>query len=273
MMDIARLPRTQKNALEKILYCAESEQLSPTFEELAGMLELKSKINARRAVIELETKGLVSMTRTRDKRIISRSVRPTRAAWDWWKSQGDEARSPAQAVAEEAGIVMAGEAEGVAAGNDQTEEPLLVGQVAAGQPTLAEEDASDNISLNSLFRGRYLSMLKVTGDSMVGDHIVKGDYVIVDSDAECKNGEMVVVVVNGEATVKRLWRQGDAFRLESSNPQHEPIVLRRDDESILQGKVIGVVRDQIRRRYRMTVDPDPADPKRQARRKSKSQEN
>ena len=90
---------------------------------------------------------------------------------------------------------------------------------------------------------------------MIGDHIVKGDYVIVDSDAECKDGEMVVVVVNGEATVKRLWRQGDTFRLESSNSQYEPIVVKSADESILQGKVIGVVRNQIRRRYRMTADP------------------
>jgi repressor LexA len=267
MTDIARLPRTQKNVLEKILYCAENEQLLvPTFEELAGMLELKSKINARRAVIELEAKGLVSMTRTSNKRIVSRSVRPTRAAWDWWKSQGDEMGSPAQAVAGEAGIATSGVADSAAAGTEQ--DPLLLGEVAAGQPTLAEENASGSISLGGLFRGRYLSMLKVTGDSMIGDHIVKDDYVIVDSDAECKDGEMVVVVVNREATVKRLWRQGDTFRLESSNPQYEPIVVKRGDESILQGKVIGIVRDQIRRRYRMTADRDPADRERRTRRQS-----
>lgn len=256
MTDIARLPRTQKNVLEKILYCAENEQLlAPTFEELAGMLELKSKINVRRAVIELEAKGLVSMTRTRNKRVVSRSVRPTQAAWDWWKSQGDEMRTSVQAVAGEAGIATSGGADGPTAGSEQVKDPLLLGEVAAGRPTLAEEDTSGSISLSSLFRGRYTSMLKVTGDSMIGDHIVKGDYVIVDSDAECKDGEMVVVVVNGEATVKRLWRQGDTFRLESSNSQYEPIVVKSADESILQGKVIGVVRNQIRRRYRMTADP------------------
>jgi SOS regulatory protein LexA len=266
--DIVRLPRTQKNVLEKILYCAENDLLAPTFEELAVMLEQKSKINARRAVMELKAKGLVSLV-IRNKRVVSRSVRPTQGAWDWWKSQGDETRS-SQAVTEEGNITASGEADIAAAGDDQVKDPLLIGQVAAGQPTLAEQDASDNISLNSLFRGRYLSMLKVTGDSMIGDHIVKGDYVIVDSDAECKDGEMVVIFVNGEATVKRLWRQDDTFRLVSSNPLQEPITVKRDDESILQGKVIGVVRDQIKRRYSTTPDRDPTDQERPVRRKSKS---
>jgi len=247
MTSTAKLPRTQKRVLENILYCAENELLAPTFEELAGMLERKSKINARRAVMELEAKGLVSMV-TRNGRVVSRSIRPTQAAWDWWKSQDDAVRNFAQPVTDEIAIGALEEAGNAAAEHEQDGEVLLMGQVAAGQPTLAEEDGSDNISLGSLFRGRYLSMLKVTGDSMIGDHIVKGDYVIINSDVECKDGEMVVVLVNGEATVKRIWHQRGGFRLESSNPQYEPIVVENGDESTLQGKVIGVVRDQIKRR-------------------------
>jgi SOS regulatory protein LexA len=257
MTDVARLPRTQKNVLEKILYCAENEQLAPTFEELAGMLEQKSKINTRRAVMELQAKGLVSMI-TRNRRVVSRSIRPTQAAWDWWKLQGGEIGSSLQGGVKEAGVVLPDEADSAATGNNQSEEVLLRGEIAAGQPTLAQEDTSDEISLNSLFRGRYLSMLKVTGDSMIGDHIVKGDYVIVNSDAECKDGEMVAVLIDGEATVKRLWRQGGAFQLESSNPQYGPITIDHGNDSILQGRVVGVIRDQIKRRYSMTADRDPA---------------
>jgi len=258
MTDIAKLPRTQKRVLEKILYCAENELLAPTFEELAGMLERKSKINARRAVMELQAKGLVSMV-IRNRRVVSRSIRPTQAAWDWWRSPDNDTHASSQPVADEADIAAHEETDNAGAEDEQGNEVLLVGEVAAGQPTLAEEDASDNISLNSLFRGRYLSMLKVTGDSMIGDHIIQGDYVIVNSDAECKDGEMVVVVVKGEATVKRLWRQDGGFRLESSNPQYEPIIVEHDDQSILQGKVIGVVRDQVKRRYRVAAVRDPTE--------------
>jgi SOS-response transcriptional repressor LexA len=83
---------------------------------------------------------------------------------------------------------------------------------------------------------------------MSGDFIFPGDYVVFDSDVECKDGEMAVVLVIGEATVKRIWRESKgAFYLESSNPKYDPITIRREDNPILQGKVIGIIKNHIRR--------------------------
>lgn len=254
MISAHRLPRTQKEALGQILHCAENNDMYPTFKELALMLKLKSNVNARRVVMELEAKGLVSLVRGSNKRVVSRSVRPTEAAWDWWKAQEDKAYHLAQAATTEKSAYIPEEAFRILAEGAPDEEVSLIGQVAAGQPTLTEQVTSNEISLVSLFRGRDLFMLKVTGDSMIGDHIVKGDYVVVSRDAELLDGEMVVAVVNDEATVKRLWRHKDTFRLESSNPEYEPIRIRRGDNSFLLGKVIGVVRDQIQRRYRNSGD-------------------
>jgi repressor LexA len=126
-----------------------------------------------------------------------------------------------------------------------------MGEVAAGKPTLATEDSSDHVSLGDLFRGTELFFLKVTGDSMSGDGILIGDYVVVDFDSRgrCEDGDMVVVSVNGEATVKRMWRDGNSFHLESSNPTYEPIIVEESEESLLLGKVVGVVRDHIKKGY------------------------
>lgn len=256
MTDIDKLPRTQKGMLEKIIYCAETEQLPPTFEELAGMLELKSKINARRVVMELQEKGLVSVTK-RNGRIVGRSVKPTSVVWEWRRLQKGERPEVTQHDVGERAVAAAEETDSEVAGEKRGDDLFSIGEVPAGLFRLAEEDTSENISLRSLFRGRSLYMLKVTGNSMIGDHIVEGDYVIVDSDAECTDGEMVVIFVRGEATVKRLRRQDDGFLLEPSNPRYEPIPVERSDQPILLGKIIGVVRDQIKRRYRLPADHYP----------------
>jgi repressor LexA len=85
----------------------------------------------------------------------------------------------------------------------------------------------------------------VRGDSMVGDNIIDGDCVIVTQDSEPNSGEMVIALINGEATVKRLRREGELIRLESSNPDQEkfpPIFVDYHDNSEIQGRVVGVIR-------------------------------
>lgn len=116
----------------------------------------------------------------------------------------------------------------------------LVGQVAAGQPILAEENVEDVLEIPGLIgaeAGDYA--LNVRGDSMRDAGILEGDIVIVRPGSEAENGEIVVALIGDEATVKRFRRQRDAVRLEAENPDYEPIVTR---DAELLGRVIGVFR-------------------------------
>jgi len=116
----------------------------------------------------------------------------------------------------------------------------LVGQVAAGAPILAEENIEDILEVPALLgaeQGDYA--LNVRGDSMQDAGILPGDVVIVRPATEASNGEIVVALLEDEATVKRYFREADAIRLQPENSAYEPII-SRDVEVI--GRVIGVFR-------------------------------
>lgn len=116
----------------------------------------------------------------------------------------------------------------------------LVGQVAAGSPILAEENVEDYHDVPDLAggdTGDYL--LCVRGDSMKDAGILDGDHVVVQRADDGVDGEIVVAVLEGEATVKRFFREADHIRLQPENDAHEPI--RATDISVV-GRVVGVVR-------------------------------
>jgi repressor LexA len=116
----------------------------------------------------------------------------------------------------------------------------VVGNVAAGEPILAEENIEDYYEVPSVIGGEgddYI--LKVRGDSMKDAGILEGDFVVVRPTDEAANGEIVVALLGDEATVKRFYRERNAIRLEPENEAHEPI---RTQEAELLGKVIGVFR-------------------------------
>jgi len=116
----------------------------------------------------------------------------------------------------------------------------LVGQVAAGQPVLAEENIEDYMQTPACAGGEdgeYL--LRVRGDSMREAGILQGDTVVVHSQDVAQDGEIVVALVGEEATVKRFFREEDHVRLQPENPSMEPI--RSRDVRIL-GKVVGLMR-------------------------------
>ena len=116
----------------------------------------------------------------------------------------------------------------------------LVGQVAAGQPILAEQNIEEYVEVPSFLR---LSdedfLLRVEGDSMIDAGIYNGDYIVVHAQATADNGEIVVALVDDEATTKRFYSERGKIRLEPENELYEPIVL---DEVELVGKVVGVIR-------------------------------
>ncbi|HHX25625.1 MAG TPA: transcriptional repressor LexA [Firmicutes bacterium] len=116
----------------------------------------------------------------------------------------------------------------------------LVGRVTAGLPVLAVENIEDYFPLPKDFGEQgTLFMLRVTGDSMIEAGILDGDYVIVRQQENAENGEIVVALLEDEATVKRFFKEKGKLRLQPENRFMDPIIV--EDASIL-GKVIGVVR-------------------------------
>jgi repressor LexA len=116
----------------------------------------------------------------------------------------------------------------------------LVGQVAAGQPVLAEENIEEYIAVPPIAGGDDGQfVLRVQGDSMKDVGIYEGDYVIVRGQDSAENGEIVVALVGEEATVKRFFREKDHVRLQPENDALEPI---RTREVKVLGRVVGVCR-------------------------------
>jgi len=116
----------------------------------------------------------------------------------------------------------------------------LVGLIAAGLPIEAVEDR-EFLDLEEMFVSSHGSfVLRVRGDSMIGDNIADGDYVICEKRETARNGETVVALLDGEeATLKRFFRTPRGVRLEASNPAYEPILTKNVE---IQGVVVGVLR-------------------------------
>ena len=116
----------------------------------------------------------------------------------------------------------------------------LVGQVAAGQPVLAEENIEDYVTTPEPAggeQGDYL--LRVRGDSMMKIGILDGDLVVVKRQDAADDGDIVVALVGEDATVKRYYRESDHIRLQPENDAMEPI---RSREVRVLGKVVGLMR-------------------------------
>lgn len=116
----------------------------------------------------------------------------------------------------------------------------LVGQIAAGAPIEAVEDRQD-LDLEEMFASRDGTFaLRVKGQSMIEDHIQDGDYVICERRTQADNGEIVVALLNqGEATLKRIYREKNRVRLQPANSEFRPIYV---DHVEIQGVVVGVIR-------------------------------
>jgi repressor LexA len=117
----------------------------------------------------------------------------------------------------------------------------LVGQVAAGQPIVAEENIEEYIQTPSFAGGEDGEfLLRVRGESMQEAGIIEGDLVVVRSQDHAQDGDIVVALVGEEATVKRFFQEADHVRLQPENSSMEPI--RSRDVRVL-GKVVGLMRN------------------------------
>ena len=120
----------------------------------------------------------------------------------------------------------------------------MVGSVAAGLPLLAQENIEDVLQMPEKWGAPGAFLLRVKGDSMVGAHILDGDYVLVHPQSTAAEGEIVVALIGDEATVKRFHKTERGITLKAENPGFSPIVISSlDSENFrIAGRVAGVMR-------------------------------
>lgn len=117
----------------------------------------------------------------------------------------------------------------------------IVGKVTAGMPILATENIEDSfpIPLEYIKHNRELFMLKVSGESMIKAGINNGDLAIIEKQDNAENGDIIVALIDNEATIKRFFKEKDHIRLQPENDTMDPIIV--PDCSII-GKLVGLFR-------------------------------
>jgi len=120
----------------------------------------------------------------------------------------------------------------------------IVGKVTAGDPILAIENIEGYVNFDrNLVSSEDVFLLRVQGDSMIDAHIQDGDFALVKPQKDAENGEIVVALIDDEATIKRIFKKRDWIHLEPANPTMEPIVIKKGEKRVtIVGKVIGIFR-------------------------------
>ncbi len=210
------LTERQRQALDFISQCLRERGYPPTLREIGRHMGIRSTNGVNDHLKALERKGYLVREGLK-----SRALRPVDA------SGGPAANTP---------------------GGDQEVEIAILGRVAAGAPILAEENVTDRVRIDRMLLGahdgREVFGLVVEGDSMIEDGIFDGDYIFVRKQATASPGDIIVALIEGEATCKRFFPEGDRIRLQPANSAMEPIYVRREDfrDVGILGKVVGVYR-------------------------------
>ena len=193
----------QRRIFDFIQRYIDSNEEPPTIAEIGRQFEMRSSASVHAVLRVLEREGLIKRTPN-----VSRGIEIVQQSES---SEGDN------------------------------EVPLL-GTVAAGQPIEAIL-TYDSISVpkDLLGRGRTYA-LRVRGESMVDENIQDGDIIIVTSQNTAENGQVVIAYIDGNATVKKFYREPDFIRLEAANPQFKPIFIKTPERIQIQGVVKGLIR-------------------------------
>ena len=117
----------------------------------------------------------------------------------------------------------------------------IVGKVTAGMPILANENVEDifPIPLDYIKHNKELFMLNISGDSMINAGIFDGDLAIIEKSQTARNGEIVVALIENEATIKRFYKEENHIRLQPENDKMDAIIV---DNCIILGKLVGLFR-------------------------------
>ena len=207
----------QKEILNFILRTSEERGYPPTIREIGEEMEIRSTNGVNDHLKALERKGFLTR---------------------------GEQQSRSLVATKRARLVL-----GLGARkNDPTriEVPLL-GNVAAGAPILAQQNPEDTVRIDSFLlggNGREVFALRIKGSSMIEDGIHDGDYIFVRKAPLAVPGEIVVALIEDEATCKRFYPEGDRIRFQPANKDMSPIYVEKSDfrQTMILGKVVGVYR-------------------------------
>lgn len=211
----------QKEILQFIVRESENRGFPPTIREIGEEMDIRSTNGVNDHLKALERKGY--LTRGEQQ---SRSLVPTKRA----------------RMVLGIGSIRRGE-------SGMIDVPLL-GRVAAGAPLLATENVEDSVRIDSFLlggSGKEVFALRVKGQSMIEDGIFDGDYLFVRKTASASPGEIVVALIEDEATVKRYYPEADRIRFQPANKDMEPIYVHKSEfkQTQILGQVVGVYRKMM----------------------------
>jgi repressor LexA len=204
------LPPRQRELLDFVAAYTDQKGIPPTLREIGEALGIKSTNGVSDQVKALVKKGFIE--RVGDART-SRSIRVTHEA------RGGFRDASTMAVP-------------------------VIGRVAAGSPILAEENYAGTLHMDASVMPHQAPVfaLIIHGNSMIEDGILDGDYVFVRKQTECRNGDIMVAMVDGEATCKRFFRERGRVRLQPANSEMAPIYVDSTRDLQVLGVVVGVYR-------------------------------
>lgn len=210
------LTERQREILTFIVKETEARGFPPTIREIGEEMDIRSTNGVNDHLKALERKGYLLRGEQQ-----SRSLVPTKRA----------RMVLGLGAKKESGLV---------------EIPVL-GKVAAGAPLLAVENIEDSVRIDSFFlggNGKEVFALRVQGQSMIEDGIFDGDYLFVKKAPSASPGDIVVALIEDEATVKRFYPEGERIRFQPANSSMQPIYVNRSDfkSTMILGHVVGVYR-------------------------------
>jgi len=221
------LTQRQRDILDFISASIVERGFPPTLREIGEHFSIRSTNGVNDHLKALEKKGHL-----RREDLKSRAMRPV-------LPDGSGEVVPLRRAPAGTGVMD------IVSGDDMAEIPIL-GRVAAGQPILAVEHATDTVRIDRMLIGSHREVfgLRIVGESMIEDGIFDGDYVFVKKTAGANPGDIVVAMIEGEATVKRYYPEGDLIRFQPANSNMQPIIVRKSEFKSVDiiGIVVGVYR-------------------------------
>ena len=217
----------QQQILDFISHSIAERGYPPTLREIGEHFGIRSTNGVNDHLKALEKKGVL-----RREDLKSRAMRPITA-------NGADVIPIRRAPI--ANVVPLGQED-----DDAMCEVPIVGRVAAGAPILAVENVQDTVKIDRVLIGGHREVfgLRIVGESMIEDGIFDGDYVFVKKTPSAGRGDIVVAMIEGEATVKRYFPEGDHIRFQPANSNMSPIIVKRSEFKQIDiiGIVVGVYR-------------------------------